>query len=202
MNKWQKFIATGLAACMLVLPFGDLAVSLQAKPLNEPTALKQKVDLLGVGAIVTVQPKNKPELRGGISAIEDNGFRLSPKGAASPEFVSYDQVSILDYVHGSYKAAGQPDPVEARRVIVGRGIGYGLKLKLSDGRALTGRTQAVDREHFTFLAGHESQPVQISYTDLQQVKRKGFPWWGGVAIAGGITALVLGIGAYTLATGD
>ena len=198
MTNWQKFIAIGLAACMLVLPFGDLAVSLQAKAPKEPTALKQKVELLGVGANVKVQPKNKPELRGSISAIEDNGFRLSSKGTASPEFVSYDEVLFLDYVHGSYKAAGQLDPVEARRVIVGRGIGYGLKLKLSDGRALTGRTQAVDREHFTFLPDHQSEPVQISYTDLQHAKRKGFPLWAGIAIAGGITGLVLGLGAYGL----
>ena len=202
MNNRQKAIAIGLVACILVLPISDLGVSLQAKAPKEPTALKQKVELLGVGANVKVQPKNRPELRGSISAIEDNGFRLGSKGTASPEFVSYDEVLFLDYVHGSFKTAGQPDPVEARRVIVGRGIGYGLKLKLSDGRALTGRTQAVDREHFTFLPDHESQPVQINYTDLQHAKRKGFPLWAGIAIAGGISALVLGIGAYRLATGD
>ena len=71
MNNWQKFVSTGLAACMLVLPISDLVVSAQAKPPNEPAALKQKVELLGVGTKVQVQPKNKPELRGSISAIEE-----------------------------------------------------------------------------------------------------------------------------------
>jgi hypothetical protein len=202
MFNWQKFIATGLAACMLVLPFGDLAVSLQAKAPKEPTALKQKVELLGVGANVKVQPKNGPQLRGSISAIEDNGFRLGSKGTASPEFVSYDQVSFLEYIHGSYKAAGQPDPVEARRVIAGHGIGQRLTLTLSGSPALTGRTQVVDQEHFTFLPDHQSQPVQISYTDLQHAKRKGFPLWAGIAIAGGIAGVVLGVGAYLLSRGD
>jgi hypothetical protein len=44
MNNWQKFIATGLAACMLVLPLGDLAVSLQAEvPPNPSRDMKSSV---------------------------------------------------------------------------------------------------------------------------------------------------------------
>jgi hypothetical protein len=36
MTDWQNFSATGLAACMLVLPFGDLAMSLQTEVLPNP----------------------------------------------------------------------------------------------------------------------------------------------------------------------
>ena len=36
MTDWQNFSATGLAACMLALPLGDLAESLQAEVPPNP----------------------------------------------------------------------------------------------------------------------------------------------------------------------
>ena len=36
MTDWQNFIATGLTACVLALPFGDLAESLQAEVPPNP----------------------------------------------------------------------------------------------------------------------------------------------------------------------
>ena len=95
MFNWQKLIATGLVACMLVLPLGDLALSLEAAAPPNPTLTKQQVDRWGVGAEVKVKLAGGKNLRGAISGIEDESFLLVKGQKASPKRVGYAEVAEL-----------------------------------------------------------------------------------------------------------
>jgi len=169
MNNWQKFIATGLAACMLVLPFGDLAVSLQAEVPPNPTLTKQQVDRWGVGAEVKVKLAGGKNLRGAISGIEDESFLLVKGQKASPKRVGYAEVAELKLAKNLYRATGQPDPLAALRAVEALGVGRHAVVKTAAGQEYHGNVQAIDRDQFMLLPDHQSQPVQIAYNDVLQV---------------------------------
>ena len=169
MTNWQKFIATGLAACMLVLPFGDLAVSLQAEVPPNPTLTKQQVDRWGVGAEVKVMLAGGKNLRGAISGIEDDSFLLVKGQKASPKRVGYAEVAELKLAKNLYRATGQPDPLAALRAVEALGVGRHAVVKTAAGQEYHGNVQAIDRDQFMLLPDHQSQPVQIAYNDVLQV---------------------------------
>ena len=169
MNNWQKFLATGLAACMLVLPFGDLAVSLQAEVPPNPTLTKQQVDRWGVGAEVKATLAGGKNLRGSIGGIEDESFMLNTGRKASPKRVGYAEVAELKLAKNLYRTAGQPDAVAVMRVVEALGVGRHAVVKTNAGQEYHGNIQVIGQDQFTLLPDHESQPVQIAYTDVQQV---------------------------------
>jgi len=169
MNNWQKFIATGLAACMLALPLGDLAVSMQAEVPPNPTLTKQQVDRWGVGAEVKATLAGGKNLRGSIGGIEDESFMLNTGRKASPKRVGYAEVAELKLAKNLYRATGQPDPLAALRVVEALGVGRHAVVKTTAGQEYHGNIQVIGQDQFTLLPDHESQPVQIAYTDVQQV---------------------------------
>ena len=169
MNNWQKFLAAGLAACMLVLPLGDWAVSLHAGVPPNPTLTKQQVDRWGVGAEVKVKLAGGKNLRGAISGIEDDSFLLVKGQKASPRRVGYAEVAELKLAKNLYRATGQPDPLAAMRVVEALGVGRHAVVKTAAGQEYHGNIQAIDRDQFILLPDHQSQPVQIAYSDVQQV---------------------------------
>jgi len=169
MNNWQKFIATGLAAYMLVLPLGDLAVSLQAEVPPNPTLTKQQVDRWGVGAEVKVKLAGGKNLRGAISGIEDDSFLLVKGQKASPKRVGYAEVAELKLAKNLYRTVGQPDAVAVMRVVEALGVGRHAVVKTTAGQEYHGNIQAIGQDYFTLLPDQQSQPVQIAYSDVQQV---------------------------------
>jgi len=169
MFNWQKSLAIGLAACMLVLPLGDLAVSLQAEVPPNPTLTKQQVDRWGVGAEVKVKLAGGKNLRGAISGIEDESFLLVKGQQASPKRVGYVEVAELKLAKNLYRATGQPDAIAAMRVVEALGVGRHAVVKTTAGQEYHGNIQAIDRDQFTLLPDHQSHPVQIAYSDVQQV---------------------------------
>jgi len=169
MTNWQKFIATGLAACMLVLPLGDVTVWLEAAAPPNPTLTKQQVDRWGVGAEVKVKLAGGKNLRGAISGIEDESFLLVKGQKASPKRVGYAEVAELKLAKNLYRAAGKPDPLAALRVVEALGVGRHAVVKTIGLKEYHGNIQAIDRDQFTLLPDHQSQPVQIAYSNVQEV---------------------------------
>jgi ribosome maturation factor RimP len=147
-----------------------LAVSLQAEVPPNPTVTKQQVDRWGVGAEVKVQLAGGKNLRGAISGIEDDSFLLVKGQKASPKRVGYAEVAELKLAKNLYRATGQPDAVAAMRVVEALGVGRHAVVKTTAaGQEYHGNIQAIDRDQFTLLPDHQSQPVQIAYNDVQQV---------------------------------
>jgi len=203
MFNWQKFIATVLAACMLALPLGDLAVSLQAEVPPNPTVTKQQVDRWGVGAEVKVKLAGGKNLRGAISGIEDESFLLVKGQQASPKRVGYAEVAELKLAKNLYRASGQPDAIAAMRVVEALGVGRHAVVKTAAGQEYHGNIQAIDRDQFTLLPDHQSQPVQIAYSDVQQVGpnlSKGAKITIIVVVAA--VAVALAVGLYKLSSED
>lgn len=189
----QKGLAIGLIACLLALPISDLPVPLGARAPRDPAQTKQEIARYGVGTTVEVAVRgaNLP-LRGPIQAIEDEFFTMVPAGRTRPTQIKYGDVDRVRYSDKySYKASGQPDPDQARRVVAGFGTGKHIKVKLTGGSTVVGRIETVEQDHFTVSTSAKGEPVKIAYTEVQQVKRKGIPLWGGIAIAGAVCGGVL-----------
>jgi ribosome maturation factor RimP len=154
---------------MLVLPLGDLAVSLQAEVPPNPTLTKQQVDRWGVGAEVKVKLAGGKNLRGAISGIEDESFLLVKGQKASPKRVGYAEVAELKLAKNLYRATGQPDVIAVMRVVEALGVGRHAVVKTTAGQEYHGNIQVIGQDQFTLLPDHQSQPVQIAYNDVQQV---------------------------------
>jgi ribosome maturation factor RimP len=168
MISWHKGIAIGLVCCMTVLPLGDMA-AFGATASPDRAAVKQQIDQFGVGANVKLQLADGKRLKGSISAIEDEAFLVASGREGSPQRVAYDQVAQVKLAKLTYKAAGQPDPAEARRVVLGLGVGKHIMVKTAAGKEYHGLIVAIEEGGFAVMPDKQATPVQIAYNDVLQV---------------------------------
>ena len=168
MSDWRRLLAAGLAICLLHLSVAEAAM---APPVAspDPTLVKQQVDQFGLGAKVKIQLADGKKLNGSISAIEDEGFLLASKADGSPQRVAYDQVAQLKLAKLTYKAGGQPDPAEARRVVLGLGVGKHIMMKTAAGKEYHGLIVAIEEGGFAVMPDKQSAPVQVAYSDVLQL---------------------------------
>lgn len=169
MYSSKKALVIVLVTSLLLLPLGDVAAWLEAATPPNPALAKRQVDQFGVGAKVKIQLADGKKLKGSISAIEDEAFLLASKADGSPQRVAYDQVARLKLAKLTYKAVGQPDPAEARRVVLGLGVGKHIMVKTAAGKEYHGNIQAVDADFFTILPDQQMAPVQLAYADVLQL---------------------------------
>jgi small nuclear ribonucleoprotein (snRNP)-like protein len=151
---------------MLVLPFGDLQTSLGAATPFDPSSVKQQVDQFGVGAYVKLKLARGERLRGSIQAIEDGSFLLNTGGASAPQRIAFDQLAQVKLAKNTYKASGQPDFLEVRRVVTALGAGKHIMVRTTRGNEYHGNIQAIDQDRFTMLPDLQSAPVQIGYGEV------------------------------------
>jgi len=163
MNIGRQVLTVGLAVWLPI-------VSLQGQSLADPTLIQQQVTGLGVGADVKVKLTDGRKLRGRIQAIADQNFQLALKREATPEAIAYDQVSELRLTDLYYKAKGDPEAIEARRTVVGLGIGKHVLVKYGNGRKIRGTIEMIDTDHFVVLGDHQSTSLQVSYDDTWQAQ--------------------------------
>ena len=169
MNDWQKFLATGLAACLLVLPLGDLAVSAEAGTPPNPALVKQQVDRWGVGAEVKAKLAGGKNLRGSIGDIEKEGFLLNTGRQASRQRVGYTEVAELKLAKNLYRAAGPPDALAVMRVVEALGVGRHAVAKTTAAQEYHGNIQAIEQDSFTLLPDHQTTAVQIQFNEVREV---------------------------------
>ncbi len=168
MSSWRKATATVLVACMLHFSLGN---ALASPNVPDPALVKQHVDLFGRGARVSLKLANGQKLRGSIGAIEDQAFLLAPQRETTPRRILYDQVSELKLAKRLYRASGQPDPVEAKRMVVTLGVGKHVAVQVPSGKKLHGHIQAIEGERFTLVPDNQTAPVQIEYSDVHYVEK-------------------------------
>jgi len=169
MYSSKKALVIALVTSLVLLPLGDVAASLNAATPPNPAVAKQQVDQFGVGAKVKIQLADGKKLKGSISAIEDEGFLLASKADGSPQRVAYDQVAQLKLAKLTYKAAGQPDPAEARRVVLGLGVGKHIMVKTAAGKEYHGLIVSIEEGSFAVTPDKLAAPVQIAYSDVLQL---------------------------------
>ena len=169
MHYGKKVLVLGLVVCLGYLPVADVATLAATRP--DSAFAKQQIDQFGVGAKVKIQLADGKKLKGSISAIEDEGFLLASKADGSPQRVAYDQVAQLKLAKLTYKAGGQPDAVEARRVVLGLGVGHHIQVKTTAGKEYHGNIQEIGSDLLTLLPDHQTAPVQIAFADVQYVEQ-------------------------------
>jgi small nuclear ribonucleoprotein (snRNP)-like protein len=168
MTSLRQFVSLGLVVVLLHLSLVDVAQSAEPTASPNPAAVKQRVDLLGVGAEVKVRLTDGKKLDGTIHGIEERTFLLRPK-ASSPTPVAYELVSQLKFAKETYKARGEVDAAEARRVVVGLGTGRHIVAKTKEAKEYHGNIQAIDADHFTVLPDNSTAPVRVAYCDVLQL---------------------------------
>ena len=167
MNSWRKHTVIGLVVCLMQLSLADVALSADTTVPN-PSLTRQRVDQFGVGAKVKVELTNGQKFKGPIQSIEDGGFLLAAKGG-SPTRVPYGDVAKLNLTKNTYKATGQPDSVEVRRVVAELGVGHHIMVKTSEAKEYHGNIVAIAAESFSVLPDHTAAPVQVAYNNVQQM---------------------------------
>jgi ribosome maturation factor RimP len=168
MNNWRKHAVIGLVICLLQLSLADVAFSADTTAPN-PSLTRQRVDQFGVGAKVKVELTNGQKFKGPIQSIEEGGFVLAAAKGESPTRVPYGDVAQLNLTKNTYKATGQPDSVEVRRVVAELGTGHHIMVKTSEAKEYHGNIVAITAEGFSMLPDHTTAPVQIAYNNVQQM---------------------------------
>jgi hypothetical protein len=71
-------------------------------------------------------------------------------------------------VYFSAKSTG--NPAEARRTVVGLGIGKHVMARNFGGLEVHGLIQEIGPEHFTVLPDHQTQAVSFNYAEIMKVE--------------------------------
>jgi len=177
----RRMTTYGLVICLLQFVLVD---STWAADTSRP---KESVNQLGIGANVKLTLTGGEKVQGAIAAIEDDGFRLSPRGEDQSRPIAYAQVENVKLAKLSYKASERPDPIEAKRVVSALGVGEHVVVKLGQGRKFHGYIQSIGPDHFTLLPDRKREPVNVYYAETTQV--------GKNLSAGATIATVVGIAA-------
>ena len=168
MSSLRKATATALVVCLLPFSLGN---ALAEPNLPDAALVKQHVDLFGAGTKVSVKLANGQKVRGSIGGIEDQAFLLATDREKTPRRIAYDQVSELKLAKRLYRASGQPDPIEAKRMVTSLGVGKHVAVEVPSGKKLHGHIQAIEGERFTLLPDNQPAPVQIAYSDVHYVEK-------------------------------
>ncbi|MBZ5544488.1 MAG: DUF971 domain-containing protein [Acidobacteriia bacterium] len=70
-----------------------------------------------------------------------------------------------------YRAQGQPDAVEARRTVLGLGVGRHIQVKTTTGKEYHGNIQTIDTDTFTMLPDRQTSSVEIPFLQVQYVEQ-------------------------------
>ena len=174
-----------LAVSVSILPLSDTAAWAGPAEPAPSTATAESVRLLGEGAEVKIKLADGLKVKGVIESFGDDGLVLNTKRRPSPRTIDYAQIAQLKPAKRSYKASGEPDPVEARRAVVGLGVGHHVMVKQVSNLELHGNIQTIGMESFTMLPDHQQAPVEIAYSDVKVVHKN--------LSAGATLAVVIGV---------
>lgn len=169
MTHWRQWVAIGMVVGMLHLTTADVARAGEPIALPNPTAVKQRVDLFGVGAKVKVRLVGGQKLAGSIRDIENTSFVMA-SSKASPTPVAYEQVAQLEYARSTYNNKSHSvNAEEVRRVAVGLGMGRHIIVKTMAGKEYHGNIQAIGLESFTILPDQQTMSLQVGYNETTQI---------------------------------
>jgi len=174
---------------------GSHASRQSQKEMQRQASFRDKVEFFGTGTEILVMLRNASVARKGkIEEISADSFNLNTGDHRLR--IEYNRIEELNLSRIKYKAAGQPDPIEVRRVAYEIGIGNKAKVELADGRRFRGAIEAFEDGVVVLRAQNNRQPVNFS--DVKAIERSRMPWWGKALVAVGtivgIVLIITGIG--------
>jgi ribosome maturation factor RimP len=181
---FRRSLIITLIICVGLPPANDSALWAESAPPASPVRSKQVANLLGEGAQVKLRLTDGRKLKGVVESTDDSGIVLDPKGEGTSQPFAYEEISELKPAKRSYKASGPIDPLEARRAVVGLGVGQHIMVKVNN-QKLRGHIQAIEKDAFTLLPDRQTSPVEVAYSDVQAVNKN--------LSAGATFAVVVGI---------
>ncbi len=156
-----------LAAWLTFPAFANWAFGADASTPEVTAAVKERVELFGVGAPVKVKQIDGQKTKGIISSISDTGFALTPEAGGPDLQIGYDQTAEMKLASKKYFTSGSPDVAEARRVIAALGPGKHVMIRTPDTK-IHGQIVSVDRDYFVILPDDRTDMLYIQYQDVQQ----------------------------------
>jgi small nuclear ribonucleoprotein (snRNP)-like protein len=190
MNQWHRSIVIALVICIGILPVNDLTALAGDTP-SAPAQVKQQIDQFGVGANLKVQLADGKKVKGSVVSLGDTGFELRAKPGDAPRHIAYNNVNEVKLAKLIYHAKGAPDAIEARRVVLGLGVGHHIQVRTTAGKEYHGNIQVIDANSFSMLPDRETTPVQIAFSDVQYVEQNLSKVAGWVILGAIVGAVVI-----------
>ncbi|MFB3920123.1 MAG: hypothetical protein ACE145_00290 [Terriglobia bacterium] len=190
MTEWRRTIVWSLIWSVSLLPVSDSVLWAKAAAPVPVEQTKQSVNLLGEGAQVKVKLTDGAKLKGAINQVNDEGFTMMAENWQTPRTIAYDQIAELKPAKRSYKASGEINAPEARRAVVGLGVGEHIMVKFDGNRELHGNIRSIGMDRFTILPDNEQTPVEVAYDSVQVVHKN--------LSAGATLVLVLAVAAAAI----
>jgi len=185
MTNLRRSLVWALIVSVSFLPVSDCSLWAKSAAPAPTAGTRESVNLLGEGAKVKVKLTDGAKLKGVIESVNDDSLVLTADGKQPSQTIAYNQIAELKPAKRSYKASGQTDAVEARRAVVGLGVGEHIMVKFDGNQELHGNIQTIGMDRFTLLPDNQTTPVEIAYGSIQVVHKN--------LSAGGTLVLVIGI---------
>ena len=170
MCRSYKVLAVGLAFSIGVWSVGDIP-ALAAEASTNPEHIKREIIQYGVGANLKLRLADGKKLEGSLVFLAEDGFELRAKPKEPPRHIAYSQVTEVKPTRLFYRAKGQPDALEARRTVLGLGVGHHIQVKTTTGKEYHGNIQTIDADTFTMLPDRQTVSVEIPFSQVQYVEQ-------------------------------
>ena len=158
MRSWNKIVTAALIFCLFQL---SLVQSLQAAVGLDPAAVKRQVAEFGEGAKVGLVLAGGEKLKGSIGEIGGEGFQFTARSNEPARSIGYDQVMGVELLQRRYRAHGQPDAAEARRVVLALGMGKHVVVNTTAGREFHGNIVAIEPGSFSVVPDQQTAAVVV-----------------------------------------
>ena len=170
MCRSYRVLAVALAFSIGVWSLGDIP-TLAAETSTNPELVRQEIIQYGVGANLKLRLTDGKKLKGSLVFLGEDGFELRAKPQEPPRHIAYSQVTEVKPAKLVYRAKGQPDAVEARRTVLGLGVGRHIQVKTTTGNTYHGNIQTIATDTFTMLPDRQTSPVEIPFSQVQYVEQ-------------------------------
>ena len=170
MCRSYRVVAAALGFSIAVWSLGDIP-TLAAEICTHPELVRQEIIQYGVGANLKLRLADGRKLKGSLVFLGEEGFELRGKPKEAPRHVAYSQVSEVKPAKLFYRAQGQPDAVEARRTVLGLGVGHHIQVKTTTGKEYHGNILTIDTDTFTMLPDRQTSAVEIPFSQVQYVEQ-------------------------------
>jgi small nuclear ribonucleoprotein (snRNP)-like protein len=163
-------LAAALGFSIAVWSLGDIS-GLAAETSTHSEVVRQEMTEYSVGANLKLRLADGKKLNGSLVFLGEDGFELRGKPKEAHRHIAYSQVTEVKLTRLVYRAKGQPDALEARRTVLGLGVGHHIQVKTTTGMEYHGNIQTIDTDTFTMLPDRQTSAVQISFSEVQYVEQ-------------------------------
>ena len=170
MCRSYRVLAVALAVSIGVWSMGDIP-TLAAQESTNPELIKQEIIQYGVGSNLKLRLADGKKLKGSLVNLGEDGFELRAKPQEPARHIAYSQVTEVKRAKLVYRAKGQPDAREARRTVLGLGVGRHIQVKTTTGNSYHGNIQTIATDTFTMLPDRQTTSVEIAFAQVQYVEQ-------------------------------